>query len=80
MQKENHLFIFVYRYKKFLQIKQSHPALFIVPYYDIDLVWHAHQMHPQEYYSDTVLVLGQLFPHDDTDTDRGVGSKLEVVF
>ena len=64
------------RYKKFLFMKQQLPGEFIVPCYDIDLIWHTHQLHPIEYRADTVKYLGQLFNHDDTTTDRSEGSKL----
>ena len=64
------------RYKKFLFLKQQLPGEFIVPCYDIDLIWHTHQLHPVEYQVDTVKYLGSLFNHDDTVTDRSEGSKL----
>ena len=64
------------RYKKFLFMKQQLPGEFIVPCYDIDIIWHTHQLHPLEYQADTVKYLGQLFNHDDTTTDRSEGSKL----
>ena len=64
------------RYKKFLFMKQLLPSEFIVPCYDIDLIWHTHQLHPLEYGADTVKYIGNLFNHDDTTTDRSEGSKL----
>ena len=32
------------RYAKFLYLKQSYPDTFLVPCYDIDIVWHTHQV------------------------------------
>lgn len=66
------------RYRKFLHLKAMEPKKFLVPCYDMDLVWHAHQVHPVSYYNDTVTFLGCLLPHDDSVNDREVGSKLMV--
>nr|KAG5697451.1 hypothetical protein BaRGS_029342 [Batillaria attramentaria] len=64
------------RYRKFLWLKQQNPRLFIVPCYDIDLIWHTHQLHPVGYKKDMEAVLGHTFNHDDSVTDRSEGSKL----
>lgn len=64
------------RYKKFLYLKQQNPNLFIVPCYDIDLIWHTHQLHPLAYKMDMEAILGRTFNHDDSVTDRREGSKL----
>ena len=37
------------RYKMYLHLKRKHPKTFLVPCYDMDLAWHAHQVHPQDY-------------------------------
>ncbi|XP_041349650.1 uncharacterized protein LOC121368951 [Gigantopelta aegis] len=66
----------VLRYKKFLHLKLSCPKQFLVPCYDMDLIWHTHQLHPLIYYQDTTKLFGHLFPHDDTVTDRTRGSRL----
>ena len=68
----------VLRYKKFLHLKLCCPKQFLVPCYDMDLIWHAHQLHPFIYHQDTVNLFGHLFPHDDTVTDRTPGSKLHT--
>ena len=64
------------RYKKFLHLKQELPDEFIVPCYDIDLIWHSHQLNPRVYKTDMMTYIGHLFNHDDTVTDRREGSKL----
>lgn len=66
----------VLRYKKFIFLKRRNPDLFLVPCYDIDLIWHTHQLHPHAYKSDTERLLGRLFNHDDTVIDRSTESKL----
>lgn len=65
-----------HRYYKFLYLKSKHPESFLVPCYDIDLIWHTHQLHPVIYKADTERILGKLYNHDDTVTDRSVKSKL----
>lgn len=66
----------VARYQKFLYLKHKNPGAFLVPCYDIDLIWHAHQSYPHFYKEDTVRILGKTFNHDDTVNDRSPGSKL----
>ena len=41
------IIIIILRYKMYLHLKKKNPKTFLVPCYDIDLVWHAHQVHPQ---------------------------------
>ena len=48
----------------------------MVPCYDVDLIWHTHQLHPVRYNQTTKEFLGKLLHHDDTETDRAPGSKL----
>ena len=66
------------RYEYHLKLKKLHPDYFLVPCYDIDLVWHAHQAHPLTYKNDTKALLGHVFNHDDTTTDRTPGSLLST--
>jgi hypothetical protein len=68
----------VIRYQKFLFLKKKNPSDFLVPCYDIDLIWHTHQLHPIDYARVTCSLLGRLLPHDDTVTDRHPGSKLSL--
>lgn len=74
----------VARYRGFLHLirKNREQALkrFSVPTYDIDLIWHSHQLHPVSYCKDLVKVLGKVLEHDDTDSDRTKGQKLDVGF
>ena len=34
------------RYRAFLYLMKNRPGSFMVPTYDIDLMWHAHQVRP----------------------------------
>lgn len=69
----------VARYKGFLHlIKRIN--YFCVPTYDIDLIWHSHQLHPASYCKDLVAIMGKVLEHDDTDSDRTKGKKLDVGF
>lgn len=51
-------------------------GIFCVPTYDIDLMWHAHQLFPSAYALDCARLFGGLKDHDDSDQDRTQGSKL----
>ena len=64
------------RYKKLLFLKQQNPNTFLVPCYDIDLAWHAHQLEPVAYKKDTCAILGHMYNHNDAVNDRSANSKL----
>eukprot|EP01018_Ginkgo_biloba_P025969 Gb_06704 [translate_table: standard] len=72
------------RYKAFLHLiakfrdNERHP--FFVPTYDIDLIWHSHQLSPVAYRDDTLHLLGRVLNHDDTSEDRSLRQRLDVGF
>lgn len=72
------------RYKGFLHLikrnRERSITCFCVPTYDIDLIWHSHQLHPASYCKDLVAIMGKVLEHDDTDSDRTKGQKLDVGF
>ncbi|XP_014758188.1 glycine-rich domain-containing protein 2 [Brachypodium distachyon] len=72
------------RYKGFLYLikvnQEKGTNLFRVPTYDVDLMWHTHQLHPVTYCNDMLNLLGRVLEHDDTDDDRAVGKKLDTGF
>ncbi|KAL3525536.1 hypothetical protein ACH5RR_013908 [Cinchona calisaya] len=72
------------RYKGFLHLikinRERSIKSFSVPTYDIDLMWHTHQLHPASYCKDLVEIMGKILEHDDTDSDRTKGKKLDVGF
>ncbi|KAF3682726.1 putative transcription factor bHLH93-like [Capsicum annuum] len=74
----------VARYKGFLHLirrnKERSIKTFTVPTYDIDLIWHTHQLHPASYCKDLVDIMGKVLEHDDTDSDRTKGQKLDTGF
>ncbi|KAG9129769.1 hypothetical protein Leryth_015467 [Lithospermum erythrorhizon] len=74
----------VARYKAFLYLikrnQERSIRSFSVPTYDIDLIWHTHQLHPVSYCDDLVRLMGKVLEHDDTDSDRTEGQKLDVGF
>ncbi|XP_024365160.1 glycine-rich domain-containing protein 1 isoform X3 [Physcomitrium patens] len=64
------------RYKCFLHIvNKSRGSIMCVPTYDIDLIWHAHQVSPVAYARDTKALLGCVVDHDDS-MERGPNTKL----
>lgn len=72
------------RYKGFLHLikrnKEKGIKRFCVPTYDIDLIWHSHQLYPVSYCKDLNKALGKVLEHDDMDSDRTKGKKLDVGF
>jgi hypothetical protein len=66
------------RYKKFLYLKRLNPQLYVVPMYDIDIIWHTHQLFPEAYRQDMMSNLHQVLHHDDTTQDRTSNSKLST--
>lgn len=74
----------VRRYKGFLHLikrnKEKSLRRFCVPTYDIDLIWHSHQLQPVSYCKDLIDLHGKVLEHDDTDSDRSKGKKLDTGF
>ncbi|XP_020272734.1 glycine-rich domain-containing protein 1 [Asparagus officinalis] len=74
----------VARYKGFLHLikknQETSTNRFCVPTYDIDLIWHSHQLQPSSYCKDMLELLGKILEHDDTDADRTKGKKLDNGF
>jgi hypothetical protein len=66
------------RYKKFIYLKRLHPQLYVVPMYDIDVIWHTHQLFPEIYRRDMIANLQHVLHHDDTTQDRTSNSKLST--
>ena len=66
------------RYRSMLVLMGKHPTQFIVPTYDIDNVWHTHMAFPRHYLADCLRIAGREIGHDDSDSDRAAGSKLQV--
>lgn len=66
------------RYKKFLFLKSRNSHVFLVPCYDIDLMWHTHMNFSASYRAVTELLLETVLNHDDTVNDRSEGSKLNT--
>ena len=64
------------RYQKFIDLKRMNRDTFLVPMYDIDLMWHSHQLCPLAYREDTQAYLGYILNHDDSTTDRSPDSTL----
>ncbi|CAA3015352.1 Hypothetical predicted protein [Olea europaea subsp. europaea] len=84
MKNDRYLEGAVARYKGFLHIIRRNKERFIksfsVPTYDIDLIWHTHQLHPASYCKDLIEIMGKVLEHDDTDSDRSKGQKLDTGF
>ncbi|PQQ01250.1 glycine-rich domain-containing protein 1 [Prunus yedoensis var. nudiflora] len=74
----------VARYKGFLHLikrnREKSLKRFCVPTYDVDLIWHSHQLYPVSYCKDLNELLGKVLEHDDMDSDRTKGKKLDVGF
>ena len=70
---ENFLENCILRYKKYLYLKSKFPNDFLVPCYDMDIVWHTHQMQPIIYQQETSNLMGFVLPHDDSVNDRSIG-------
>ena len=72
------------RYKGFLYLikknRDNSVNRFCVPTYDVDLMWHSHQLQPIAYTKDMLNLLGKVLEHDDMDSDRSKGKKLDVGF
>ncbi|KAL9229466.1 hypothetical protein vseg_004929 [Gypsophila vaccaria] len=70
------------RYKGFLHLvrmsEKNGTTLHCVPTYDIDLMWHTHQLHPKCYSVDLIEIVGRVLHHDDSIADKSKEKQLEV--
>lgn len=55
----------VARYMQFLELAKEKPDTLLVPTLDVDLIWHAHMLSPEDYREDCHSLLGRLLQHDD---------------
>jgi hypothetical protein len=53
------------RYEMMLKLMREHPTTFIVPTYDIDVIWHTHLAFPCRYLTDCHRIAGRAINHDD---------------
>ena len=58
------------RYEMYLKLKSIYPKEFLVPCYDMDIVWHTHQVKPVDYENETKAIIGFHLPHDDSVNNR----------
>ncbi|XP_028399094.1 uncharacterized protein LOC114522569 isoform X2 [Dendronephthya gigantea] len=64
------------RYKDYLRGRLEDPGLMLSGCFDIQLIWHAHLMHPILYREDTRQLFGEMLGHYDTETaESGVVSR-----
>ena len=66
----------VERYEHHLRLKRLHPEVSMVPCYDVQLIWHAHQLHPLNYKQTATELIGKPLHHDVTVTGQTPGSNL----
>lgn len=71
---DSYIEVAVGRYNKFLQLMRDFPGQTWIPTYDMDLIWHAHMLHPRHYANDTKRMCGRLITHDDSINDRADGA------
>jgi hypothetical protein len=57
-------------------LAKENPRTLLVPTLDVDLIWHAHMLSPEDYKDDCNAVLGRLLAHDDAVSEN----KLEASF
>ena len=57
------------RYKDFLCAKLQDPSLILDGCFDVQLIWHAHLVHPILYRDDTRKVFGEMLGHYDTESE-----------
>ena len=56
----------IHRYQQYLLLQQQNPDQFLVPCYDMDIVWHTHQIDHHSYVKETEQLLGRILNHDDS--------------
>jgi hypothetical protein len=59
------------RYLRFLLLHDRYPTEYFVPTWDIDLIWHTHQLWPLKYRDHHLKYLGQTLDHDVSADGNG---------
>jgi Glycine-rich domain-containing protein-like len=68
----------VERYSGFFQVMQKNTSKTAVPTFDVDLVWHTHQMTPTQYYKYSLENCNNIFiDHDDKIVDDVLNDSFE---
>ncbi|OWM89413.1 glycine-rich domain-containing protein 1-like [Punica granatum] len=67
----------VARYKAFLHLVKRNEER-SVPTYDIDLMWHSHQLNPLSYCEDLTAIFGGILDHNDHISDNPVNNKHKI--
>lgn len=68
----------VARYTGFFEVMSSFPNNVAVPTFDVDLVWHTHQLSPPEYFIYSIRHCNDVFiDHDDKIGDGVLGNSFE---
>jgi hypothetical protein len=69
-------------YEKFARLAGSpNKPTYIVPTYQIDLMWHTHILASiEKYHHDHMNLTGRVLPHDDSLNDRTEGGELDTNF
>ena len=58
------------RYLGFFEVMRQHPDKVAVPTFDVDLIWHTHQLSPKQYYDFSLKYCNNVFiDHDDKIAD-----------
>ena len=63
------------RYWFMLMIYKESSQVPVVPYFDNDLIWHAHMAHPKIYKKETIQLFYYILPHKYTDSVRLPGTE-----
>lgn len=63
------------RYWFMLMIYKESSQVPVVPYFDNDLIWHAHMAHPKIYKKETIQLFYYVLPHKYTDSVRLPGTE-----
>ena len=59
------------RYKDFLRAKLQDPDFVLSGCFDVQLIWHAHLVHPTLYRDDTRQLFGEMLSHYDSESGSG---------
>jgi Glycine-rich domain-containing protein-like len=68
----------IQRYDGFFSVMQRNPGKIAVPTFDVDLIWHTHQLSPANYYSYSVEKCNGVFiDHDDKILENVLSNSFE---
>eukprot|EP01080_Neovahlkampfia_damariscottae_P006668 gene6668-10832_t len=69
----------MFRYEKFMELKNKYPDTLLIPTHDIEMVWISHMLRPSKYDKDCHKIFKKLIPHKLCLNNYEISMKLDSI-